>query len=318
MECLNDPPCFEGYLEVSREDATFVELDKAALLNAIIQSNRLTQASKERYAVLQLDLFGIKIIREQRLFVYLATESLSAKHIQLIRRAMKSRTEHTAVVLTPTMEDEITINAARENGVLLYALPDANQWDFKLPWLDLADAADPSYLADRHKNGDFLYEEVTVRFATDPGKRHRVLINGYDCRGYSKSDARFARFLYLAACRKADPDVYFGGWVDRDDLLLDSKGKHLGQLRDSLCKTDDCGLDEDDLAALIKTNPEGDGTIRLAIDPANITFDDSIKHVRPLKNIQPSKHKRHTDDLQKSLSTVRLLYKKAVNLIDIS
>ncbi len=315
VECPNDPPCFDGYWEVPKEDATFIRLDKDALLQAMIRANALKQSGNERYAVPSLDFLGIKEIREQRLFAYLATDTPTADHFQQVNAVVKTRDEHAAVILTPCEPKVTTRTSAFASNVLLQPLPDVDEWDFTLIWFDLADAADPTYITDRHKNGEFVYEDVSIHLATDPGKRHIVTINSFDCRGFAKSDARFSRLLYLAACRKADPDVYFGGWVDRAEALLDDKGKHLGQLRDSLRKTDYCGLEDKDLAALIKTNPEGDGTVRLAIHPTNIHFDPSLQSTKTVQNIRSSNHKRHTDDLKKSLSEARVLYRKAQDLI---
>lgn len=318
VECPNDPPCFEGYLEIPKEEATFISLDKDALLLAIIRTNALKQVGNGRYKVLGLDFLGIKELRESRLFVYLATGTPTATHFHAVNSTVKTRDEHFAVILTPTEEDKFTKATASGFGVILHSLPDVEQWNFSFNWLDLADAADPSYVSNRRSNGDFVYEDVTVELATDPGKRHLVKISGYACRGFAKSDARFARFLYLAACRKADSDIYFGGWVEREDLILDAKSKQLGHLRESLRKTDYCGLSDDDLNDLIKTNPEGDGTIRLAVSPNNIIIDDSLLRVKTVQNIRSSNHKRHTDDLKKSLAEARSLYKKALELLNIS
>jgi hypothetical protein len=56
---------------------------------------------------------------------------------------------------------------------------------------------------------------VKVRFATRPGDRHVVEINGHDFGGFRKSDLKFLRLLLLAAARKNGKD---DGWIDKSRL----------------------------------------------------------------------------------------------------
>ena len=73
---------------------------------------------------------------------------------------------------------------------------------------------------------------VHLRFATKPGDRHVVEINGQDFGGFRKSDLKFLRMLLLAAARKHGKD---DGWLDKSRLRDGSdKDPALNDLRADL------------------------------------------------------------------------------------
>lgn len=137
-------------------------------------------------------------------------------------------------------------------------------------------ALTPAERERRIKNRQALFDDVTFEFATDPGVRHVLRINGYDAGGFRKSDVKFTRLLLLAAKRAADQDVESGGWLEKWRLLGDDKDHDLRDLRDDLEKYPHPDLNPEELKALIKASGSRDGRIRLAVHPGNISFDASL------------------------------------------
>lgn len=131
----------------------------------------------------------------------------------------------------------------------------------------------------RIKNRQALFDDVTFEFATDPGVRHVVRINGYDIGGFRRSDVKFMRLLLLAAKRAADLDVEEGGWLEKWRLLGDEKDHDLRELRDDLQKHDHPDLNAEEMKALIKPSGRRDGGIRLAVHPGNVSFDASLANL---------------------------------------
>ena len=121
-----------------------------------------------------------------------------------------------------------------------------------------------------------IFDDVTIEFATVPDQRHVVRINGYDLGGFRQSDLKFLRLLYLAAIRAKDVDVDGGGWMEKWRLQGDDKDHDIEALRNELEKSPHPDLTSAELRALIKTSPNRDGRIRLAVHPKRIRFDPSL------------------------------------------
>jgi len=114
---------------------------------------------------------------------------------------------------------------------------------------------------------------VHLRFATKPGDRHVVEINGQEFGGFRKSDLKFLRMLLLAAARKHGKD---DGWLDKSRLRDGSdKDPALNDLRADLGKYDLYGLGEEERKALLRVQ-RGTGLIRLGVPPENIELDASL------------------------------------------
>lgn len=88
----------------------------------------------------------------------------------------------------------------------------------------------------RIKDQRALFTDVSFEFATEPGVRHIVRINGFDFGGFRSSDLKFTRLLLLAAARAADVDAEGGGWLDKWRLLGDEGDHDLQELRAELEK----------------------------------------------------------------------------------
>jgi hypothetical protein len=114
---------------------------------------------------------------------------------------------------------------------------------------------------------------VHLRFATVPGERHGVFINGHDYAGFRKSDLKFLRLLLLALARKLDPE---GGWLDKAMFRDgDEKDRGLERLRDELSAHDCPKLPPAERRALIKAQ-RGTGRVRLAVPAESIEIDRSV------------------------------------------
>lgn len=322
VKCLNEPPCFEGHLELSPLDARFLTLDIPVLLDQLRCRNRLRIFNAERYAVEGTWFVGVREFRSFRVFVYLAADPITSLSFA-IGDKLAAREDYRAVLLHGgAVEDAIQREAARSR-VTLHPLPDQAQWDFDLDWTAIGDALDPRYLANRLTDNGFIYEDVQLRLSTEPGIRHHVWINGAECTGFSTSDALFSRLLLLASHRATDANVYFGGWVEQDALYLNDKGKRLDKLREAFTKGRDCGLGHGDLRGLIRANPETPGQLRLALDPANIELDASLRQVisvqkpsmRPASKKATPGSKTFQNNMRKAIAEAEVMFQEASRII---
>lgn len=327
MACPSDPPCFEGYLAIPDEDATFYTLDAQALVKRIATVNGLQHPRKAIRAPEDSWFLGVKEIRERQVFVFLTGMRFNASLVDSVAHVLRRNGETELLLLHAGRPDALTAEAAERLGVTLFPLPTDADWKLELPWIDVADKIDPSYMADRASNNWFVYEDVEVRLAAEPGKRHIVSINGKECTGFAESDAAFSRLLFLAANCKATTAPYSCGWVDRDELLLDERGRHIDAVRKSLSKGTGCGLPSGDLCSLVRAHPENNGSFRLALLPANITFDPSLKDISPVQAALLKRNRtksetigsaKHRQDMQKAIADARLLFKKSLHLIDLA
>lgn len=142
------------------------------------------------------------------------------------------------------------------------------------------DALDTGYRDWRIRDASAIFDDVRIEFATIPGERHLVLINGREFKGFQRSDLKFLRLLYLAAARANDHEVESGGWVKKTTLLGDGKDHALEALRDEIRKYDHQDLTEEERVALIRTSPDRSGMVRLAVHPSLLRFDASLSKLR--------------------------------------
>jgi len=125
-----------------------------------------------------------------------------------------------------------------------------------------------------------LFDDVNIEFATEPGVRHIVRINGFDFGGFRGSDLKFMRLLLLAARRAEDSDAEAGGWFEKWRWLGDERDHDLQDVRTELEKHHHPDLQPAELKALIKASGRRDGKIRLAVHPYQVTFDDSLSRLQ--------------------------------------
>lgn len=225
------------------------------------------------------------------------------------------------IVLLSRPADQL-LDFCRPGKMVILRVPEANDGDLRL-WRAL-DAIDPSYTGARIKDRRAIFDEVTMEFATIPGERHVVHINGQDCGGFQVSDTKFARLLLLAGSRAADIDIDGGGWINKSQLLGDDKDHDIEALRRELANNPVRGLSSAAMKALIKPGLKGNGRIRLALDPHHITFDSSLRSLRLVADqgnerragggVRTPGGELRIANYRKARKTVELLLKKARKL----
>jgi hypothetical protein len=167
-----------------------------------------------------------------------------------------------------------TIGVRHPGDVVVLDIRDDPSGDLAL-WRAL-DAIDPTYRRTRIADAAAIFDDLTIEFATVPGVRDVVRINGHDLTGFVQSDLKFLRLLYLAATRAKYIDVDGGGWMEKWRLQGDDKDHDIEALRNELAKSPHPDLTSAELRALIKSSPNRDGRIRLAVHPRRIRFDPSL------------------------------------------
>jgi len=150
------------------------------------------------------------------------------------------------------------------DGVVLLDVPASERGDLQLA--RALDLFDPGYRVRRSESFSALYDDVELEFASDPGKRHLVKVNGHELRGFAKSDLKFLRLLLLAAHRARERNAEDGGWISKTQLEDDEKDRGLADVRRALA----------DHADLIKSKVPQDGSVRLAVLPHSIRIAPAL------------------------------------------
>jgi len=169
---------------------------------------------------------------------------------------------------------DTTTGVRLDGDIVVLDVPEGGDGNLHL-WRAL-DALDPGYHQRRIGDAGAIFDDVILEFATFPGDRHIIRINGHEFGGFQKSDVKFLRLLYLASARAADSDVDGGGWLEKWRLQGDDKDHDIERLRKELEKYHHPDLGPEELKALIKSSPSRDGTIRLAVHPRHVRFDASL------------------------------------------
>lgn len=280
IACPDQPGCWEGREWHPRDRLEPLSLSPHQLLAAVAKCNRLSPlqltADRRIVPVGTLERRGLTLP-----VVWLRTPTPS---FSTLLTGLKSELAEDGLVVllsAPALYKSGTLLA---DDVLILDVPSSADGDLHL-WRAL-DAFDPTYRRHRLKKWDATFDEVTLEFASIPGERHVLRINGEEFGAFKQSDMKFMRLLYLAAVRANDPDVDRGGWA-RKALLQDSDpDKALEALRKDLFKYTATGLTHAECKALIKTSRTEKGRIRLALDPKNIVFDQSLLGLRYLGDKQ--------------------------------
>lgn len=147
---------------------------------------------------------------------------------------------------------------------------------------------------------------LRVRFSSEPGNRHIVMINDQHLRGFERSDLRFLRLLRLSlerACGGND------GWIDKAMLRSGSnKDREMEKLRRTIRLCPGIALTPLERRSLIETRKGG--LVRLAIPPENLEFDPSLANLVLLGTRQ----KKRTPDQDAGLSDAAQLLKDCQKL----
>jgi len=131
--------------------------------------------------------------------------------IETLARGIRSRLEGMNLVVIVPPGTQVGTDRVLAGPTVLLAPPIGSSWDLQL-WRAL-DLLDPSYRERRIADPVAIFDDVALEFATVPGKRHIVRLNGHELGGFQRSDLKFLRLLLLAVVRHVDPDVDGGGWI---------------------------------------------------------------------------------------------------------
>lgn len=320
VECPSDPPCWEGRIELPPGAAEFIRVDGDAVAREIGAAN--TFDSPGDCDVPKTWYCGRRAFRGRTLLVYL-TGDLDPDVVYDVSRKARTITHCHALLLHGGGASAVSKAAAGDFNVALRQLPGDPRWNFKLDLIDVYDQFTSGYLESRDTDNAFVFEDVTIDFACEPG-RHVVKILGQVHPGFTSSDKYFSLLLLLAAHRAVDRNVYDGGWVDAGEVGIGEKRKELDDLLSHLSKWQGGHLPARDLRLLVRSNPLKDGTVRLALDPANITVHESVRDFRPLqgpgssvrsKDTRRDGQKKHDDNMAIAAAATTDMVQSALRIL---
>lgn len=315
VACPHDPACWPGWQWVARPDMAEFSCSAETVFAAMRELNDLAPLqARLGEAIMPVG----QMLRRGRsipvVWMLQPTEPFDAICLGVKARL---RASSLIVLLSQTAGQRIGIWPA--DNVVVLDIPDNQCGDLAL-WRAL-DAIDPAYRRSRITDAAAIFDDLTIEFATVPGARHIVRVNGHDLGAFRRSDLKFTRLLYLAAVRAKDPDTDGGGWLERWRLQGDDKDHDIEALRSELGKSRHPDLTPAELKALIKTSPNRDGRIRLAVHPRRIRFDPSLAqltYVADLGTRNMKGNKRRTpgakqleENLRKGLKVAEMLLKAA-------
>lgn len=266
--CPHDPPCWEGWRWVPRGDMDEYACSAARVFAALRVENDLAPLDAE----VSPPFVPVGMLRRRGRRIPVVWAMLPRDPFEEICRGLRSRLggDGLFVLVSHTAGRPVASRLAGDVVVLdLGVTGDLGLWRG-------LDAIDPEYRSTRVGDPAAIFDDVVMEFATIPGERHVVRINGHDFGGFRTSDLKFLRLLYLAAARASDPDVENGGWLEKWRLQGDDKDHDVEKMRGELRRHDHPSLSPEERFALIKSSPKRDGTIRLAVHPRRIRFDDSL------------------------------------------
>ena len=265
VACPEEPPCWPGWTWVDRAEVEGLRCQAKQVLAKLGARNGLAPLG----TAVPKPFLGVGLLRRRGLevaVVWLRAPRLGFE--QLCRGLRADLGVDRLIVLVPSKPPG---SFAVTDGIIAFELTlDARGG------MDLTRALDqltPDYRKRVVDDATLDLDYVRLRFATRPGDRHIVEINGHDFGGFRKSDLKFLRLLLLAAARKNGKD---DGWIDKSRLRDGSdKDLALNDLRADLAKYEVPGLSEQERKALLRVQ-RGEGLIRLGVPPENIEFDESL------------------------------------------
>jgi len=265
VACPNDPACWPGWIWVARSEVEGLRCRAKDVFAALAARNGLEPLT----VAVPPPFVGVGLLRRRGLAVPVVWLRSATRGFEQLCRGVRTQLGHDALIVLVAKNPRVPF-AASEKIAPLELLDDARG---DLGLVRALEELTPDYRARVVADQTLDLDYVKVRFATRPGDRHEVEINGHDYGGCRKSDLKFLRLLLLAAARKNGKD---DGWLDKSRLRDGSdKDPALNDLRVDLSKYDLPGLSEDERKALLRVQ-RGEGLIRLGVPPENIEFDESL------------------------------------------
>lgn len=261
LACVGVPSCSRGWQWVRRGEHEWLRTDAQAVFGAVALANSLSPLARGvgepfvRVGVLARRGMEFAVVWTRAGGAQLQTLARGL-HVQLGGRPL--------LIVVPSLPV-----FARASGIEFVALPEAEA--IALGLLSGVEMLTPNYRERVLEDPELDLDYVHLRFATRPGERHVLEINGHDFGGFRKSDVKFLRMLLLAVARKHGPN---GGWIDKSRLRDgDDKDRALERMREELIAYDVPGLSAAERRGLVRANK---GQLRLGVPSENIEFDASL------------------------------------------
>ncbi|MBM4784087.1 MAG: hypothetical protein GQE15_40985 [Archangiaceae bacterium] len=260
LACAGSPSCSRGWQWVRRGDHEHLRTDAQSVFGACAGTNALLP--------LEGDVPGpfvpVGRLLRRGLDIAVVWCRAASPMLQVLGRGLSASLSRPLLIVVPS-----PIGNERTEGFEVVALP--HEETTRLGLLSGLERLTPNYRERVLDDPTLDLDYVHLRFATSPGDRHVLEINGHDFGGVRKSDVKFLRMLLLAAARKNGAN---DGWIDKSRLRDgDDKDRALERMREELVTYDVPGLSEDERRALIRAHK---GQLRLGVPPENIEFDLSL------------------------------------------
>lgn len=298
VACPEDPACWPGWRWHPIHIVELFSCPAANVFSALRGANELDQLD----AAFSSSVVPVGTLARRGKRIPVVWMLLPFEPFAEVCAGLRGKLAGDGLVVLLSRPGAIATAVRMDGGIVALDVPDGDDGDLGL-WRAL-DVLDPGYRQRRAGDALAIFDEVSVDFATVPGVRHVVRINGHELGGFQKSDVKFMRLLYLAAARAADPDVDGGGWVKKTKLQDDDKNHETEAVRAELERYHHPDLGSDELKALIKTSPRRDGKVRLAVRPSRIRFDGSLADLQLIgeQQTQPAAGKRRRTPGAKQLA----------------
>jgi len=263
LACACSPSCSREWQWVRRDEHEHLRTDARAVFAAIAGANALQPLS----AAVPDPFIAVGRLLRRGLDIAVVWCRVAGPMLQVLGRGLAASIRQPPIIVVPSSSGN-----ERTDGFEVVALP--REETAELDLLAGVERLTPNYRARVLEDPTLDLDYVRVRFATRPGDRHVLEINGHDFGGFRKSDVKFLRMLLLAAARKNGAN---DGWIDKSRLRDgDDKDRALERMREELVTYDVPGLSEDERRALVRAHK---GQLRLGVPPENIEFDASLASI---------------------------------------
>jgi hypothetical protein len=260
LACAGSPSCSRGWQWVRRDEHELLRTDARAVFAAIAGANALQPMG----AAVPEPFIAVGRLLRRGLDIAVVWCRVAGPMLQVLGRGLSASMRQPIIIVVPSAAGN-----ERTDGFEVVALP--HEETTRLDLLAGVERLTPNYRARVLEEPTLDLDYVRVRFATRPGDRHVLAINGHDFGGFRKSDVKFLRMLLLAAARKNGAN---DGWIDKSRLRDgDDKDRALERMREELVTYDVPGLSEDERRALVRAHK---GQLRLGVPPENIELDESL------------------------------------------
>ncbi|MFZ5442341.1 MAG: hypothetical protein ACOZQL_20195 [Myxococcota bacterium] len=263
LACAGSPSCAREWQWVLRGEHEHLRTDARAVFSAIAGANALHPLE----GAVPEPFIPVGRLLRRGLDIAVVWCRIAGPMLEVLGRGLAASIRQPTIIVVPSSSGN-----ERTDGFEVVGLPHGETT--RLDLLAGVERLTPNYRERVVEDPTLDLDYVRVRFATRPGDRHVLEINGHDFGGFRKSDVKFLRMLLLAAARKNGSN---GGWIDKSRLRDgDDKDRALERMREELVTYDVPGLSEGERKALVRAQK---GQLRLGVPPENIEFDSSLASI---------------------------------------